>query len=93
MHKIQEQLLKLVAGGKNLGKYTLREVGALIGETSPQKIKHHLAQLEKKGLIRVDRSKNLIERAGQGGSVSGFLKNSRLLAIPILGSANAGPAR
>ena len=38
MHNIQQKLLQ-VAGKKNLGKYTLREIGAFVGETSPQKIK------------------------------------------------------
>ena len=90
MHELQQKLLKL-ADEKNLGQYTLREVGAMVGEGSPQKIKHHLNQLEKKGLIRVDRVKGLIEKAQQGW-VTGFLKKARLLAIPILGSANAGPA-
>lgn len=90
MHELQHKLLKLTQD-KNLGKFTLREIGAMIGEVSPQKIKHHLGQLEKRGLIRVDRPRNLIEKA-QRGSMSGLLKKARLLAIPILGSANAGPA-
>jgi len=48
MHEIQQQLLSL-AREKNLGQYTLREIGSFIGERSPQKVKHHLQQLEKKG--------------------------------------------
>src|SRR3989338_5284905 len=68
MHNIQEQLLKLV-GEKNLGSLTLREIGELIGEKFPQKIKHHLTQLEHKGLIKI----------------------SKLISIPILGTANCGP--
>lgn len=91
MHELQQKLLKL-ADEKNLGQYTLREVAAMVGESSPQKIKHHLTQLEKRGLIRVDRARNLIEKT-QRGSVTGFLRRGRLLTIPILGSANAGPAR
>jgi len=91
MHTIQQKLLAL-AEQKNLGKYTLREIGGFIGETSPQKIKHHLQQLEKKGMIKIDKNKNIIERAGAGFK-SGFLANGKLLAIPILGSANAGPAQ
>jgi repressor LexA len=99
MHEIQEKLLKLMEE-KNLGKSTLREIGSFIGETSPQKIKHHLAQLEKRGLIHVDKKTGMIEKFGQNpggkraaGSVKGFLKDARLLMIPILGSANAGPAQ
>lgn len=91
MHKIQEKLLQ-IADRKNLGRYTLREIGGFLGESSPQKVKHHLQQLEKRGFIRIDKANNLIEKIGEGGSLKGVLKNARLLSIPILGSANAGPA-
>jgi len=91
MHEIQQKLLKL-AKDKNLGQYTLREIGSFIGERSPQKVKHHLVQLEKKGLISINKMKGVIEKT-QGGLIGGFLKNAKLLAIPILGSANAGPAQ
>ncbi len=91
MHELQQKLLKLTQD-RNLGQFTLRDIGGMVGERSPQKIKHHLSQLEKRGLIRIDRARNLIEKI-QAGSVSGFLRRGRLLTIPILGSANAGPAR
>lgn len=91
MHTIQQKLLEL-AQSKNLGKMTLREMGALIGEHSPQKIKHHLNQLEKRGLIRIDKIKGVIEKTEQGW-VKGLLRKARLLTIPILGAANAGPAK
>jgi len=90
MHSIQEQLLRL-SGEKNLGQYTLREIGKMIGENSPQKIKHHLNQLEKRGLIRVDKAKRIVEKVQQGW-VTSLLQKAKLLRIPILGSANAGPA-
>jgi len=92
MHKIQEELLKL-SQEKNLGQLTLREIASLIGEStsSPQKIKHHLNQLEKKGLIRVDKIKGVIEKT-QSGWVKGLLNKARLLSIPIIGSADCGPA-
>lgn len=91
MHTIQQKLLQL-SEKKNLGKYTLREIGAFVGETSPQKIKHHLQQLEKRGFIRVDKVHQVIEKMSEQGSAKGILKNARLLSIPILGAANAGPA-
>lgn len=91
MHELQQKLLKLTQD-RNLGQFTLRDIGGMVGERSPQKIKHHLSQLEKRGLIRIDRARNLIEKI-QAGSVSGFLRRGRLLTIPILGSANAGPAK
>jgi repressor LexA len=90
MHELQQKLLKL-ADGNNLDQLTLRQIGRMLGESSPQKVKHHLNQLEKRGLIRVDRTRSLIRKT-QRGSVNGLLKTARLLTIPILGSANAGPA-
>lgn len=90
MHHLQEQLLHL-AGQTNLGELTLRETGRRVGEKSPQKIKHHLNQLEKRGLIRIDRSKRLVEKTS-AGRVGGLLTKARLLRVPLLGSASAGPA-
>jgi repressor LexA len=86
MHKIQEQILKLVET-KNLGNMTLREIGELIGEKYPQKIKHHLDQLQKKGLLKIDKKNKSITRASRGP-----IQNSKLISIPIVGAANCGPA-
>ena len=87
MHQIQDKILQLMET-KNLGKLTLREIGASIGEPDrPQKIKHHLDQLAKKGLIRVDKANSNIERIQ-----SGRVKNSNLVAVPIFGSATCGEA-
>lgn len=85
MHIIQEKLLKLV-GEKNIAPLKLREIGKLIDIEHPQLIKHHLNQLERKGLIIIDRVKNVIKKVGKNDD------NNLLLAIPILGSANCGPA-
>jgi len=86
MHNIQEKLLRLI-GEKNIGELTLREIGSLVGEKFPQKIKHHLSQLEKKGFIVVDKKNNLIRKVGNE------LKNSDLfISVPVVGSANCGPA-
>lgn len=91
MHPIQEKLLHAIQG-KNLGDMTLREIGALIGEKSPQKVKHHLHQLEIKGLIKVSKLKGVIEKT-QPGWAKGLLdKATSILSIPIIGSANCGPA-
>ena len=91
MHEIQKKLFKL-AQEKNLAQYTLREIAQMVGETSPQKIKHHLQQLEKRGLIRVDKVKGIIEKTGTSW-VGEHGVRTKLVAIPILGTANAGPAR
>jgi repressor LexA len=86
MHLIQEKLLKLVAE-ENIGKLTLREIGELIHEKFPQKIKHHLCQLEQKGFITLDTKNGKIFRNSSKAHASDLL-----VSIPIVGSANCGPA-
>lgn len=86
MHTLQERLLKLIEE-KNIGNLTLRQIGELIQERLPQKVKHHLGQLEMKGFIIVDAKNGKITRTkptGQGNDI--------LLSIPILGTANCGDA-
>jgi SOS-response transcriptional repressor LexA len=93
MHTIQQKLLAL-AEKKNMGNHTLREIGGFVGETSPQKIKHHLQQLEKHGFIHINKMEHTITTTKQQEAFTarGILKNAKLLSIPILGAANAGPA-
>lgn len=86
MHILQEKILKLV-DRKNLGAMTLREIGEEIGEKFPQKIKHHLDQLEKKGFISINKAKKEIIRKSHGA-----IKNTQLISVPIVGAANCGPA-
>ena len=54
IHPIQEKLLQL-SKEENLTKLTLREMAERIGvpRDSPQKIKHHLLQLQKKGFLKL----------------------------------------
>ena len=60
---------------------------------SPQKIKHHLLQLQKKGFLTIDRIKGVMGRTLSSPLAKGLLdKTSRLFAIPIVGTANCGPA-
>jgi len=84
MHIIQEKLLKIIEEESLSGK-TLREIGELVGETSAQKIKHHLTQLSKKGFIAYDSISRNIKKA-QVVSKEGFV------SLPVVGSANCGPA-
>lgn len=86
MHKIQQNILEL-SKTRNLGQMTLREIGENIGEKFPQKIKHHLNQLEKKGFLKIAKHTNTILRTQPGKIAS-----SSLLSIPILGTADCGPA-
>ena len=95
IHPIQEKLLEL-SRKENLAKVSLREMAKHIGMPgeSPQKIKHHLLQLQKKGFLTIDRVKGMMERASSTpGWAKGLLnKASRLFSIPIIGTANCGPA-
>lgn len=86
MHAIQEKLLKLV-DEKNIGDFTLRQIGELIGESLPQKIKHHLSQLERKGFILIDKKNKKISRISNKAKAGGLF-----ISVPIVGSANCGPA-
>ena len=86
MHPIQEKLLKLITE-KEVGDKTLREIGQLVGESMPQKIKHHLTQLEAKGFICVDNKQGKIARMNNKSHAGDFL-----VSIPIVGTANCGPA-
>jgi repressor LexA len=91
LHPIQEKLLRL-AQNRSISSLSLREIGELVGDRSAQKIKHHLGQLEKRGLLKIDRVNGTIEKA-KDGWIDGFLQNGRrLLQIPIVGVANCGPA-
>jgi repressor LexA len=91
LHPLQEKILHL-AQERNIATLKLREIGRLVGDLSPQKIKHHIQQLEKRGLLKIDRDKKIAKRTGHGW-IGGFLKKGRrLLRIPIVGAANCGPA-
>ncbi len=92
LHPLQEKLL-LLAKNRNISKLSLRDIGDLVGDRSPQKIKHHLQQLEKRGLLKIDRTRGVIAPAEGEGWIDGFLGGGkRLLRIPIVGAANCGPA-
>lgn len=86
MHQIRVKLLKLSQriDTSNLG---LRQLAKLIGEKHPQLIKYHLKQMEREGLIH----------RGASGKIT-VLKDAEkfimpnMVSLPILGSANCGPA-
>jgi len=95
IHPIQEKLLKL-SKTENLAKLSLRSMAEKIGlsEASPQKIKHHLAQLEKKGFLIINRAQGVMKKSaakpGWADSLPG--KSSTIFSIPIVGTANCGIA-
>jgi repressor LexA len=87
MHEIQKNLLSL-SRNTNLGDKSLREIGGLIGVNHPQKISHHLMQLEKKGFIVIDRSNGIIKNVNSDDT-----REYSFINVPIVGSANCGPAQ
>src|SRR5687768_9815285 len=95
MHPIQQKLLVL-AKTMNLAEITLRDMAKRIRlpEESPQKIKHHLQQLQRKGLLTIDRHAGTMKRAANKPTMTkGVLaSDSALFSVPIVGSANCGPA-
>jgi SOS-response transcriptional repressor LexA len=95
MHIIQAKLLEL-SKRQNLAQVSLREMARLIGlpRESPQKIKHHLMQLQRKGFLSIDRPRGVMERSANSPTwATGLLdKSFRLFSIPIIGTANCGPA-
>jgi len=95
MHNIQEKILEL-SKKKNLAKLSLRAIAKEIGmpKEPPQKIKHHLLQLEKKGFLAIDRVKGVMSRSADTSTwVNGLVaKTAKVFSIPIIGTANCGPA-
>jgi repressor LexA len=95
MHPIQQRLLDL-SKRENLALLSLREMAARIEmkDEAPQKIKHHLQQLEKRGFLVIDRARGIMARAGSHpGWAKGLLESSaKLFSIPIVGTASCGPA-
>lgn len=95
MHQIQEKLLGL-SKRENLAKLSLREMAKDIAlpNESPQKIKHHLLQLQKKGFLTIDRVRGMMGKTiSKPGWAKGILElKTRLFSIPVIGTANCGPA-
>lgn len=76
---------------------TLREMAGAIGmpDESPQKIKHHLLQLQKKGFLKIDKVKGVMEKSEMRPTwAKGLLKDAttKVFSIPIVGVASCGPA-
>ncbi|MFA6306622.1 MAG: S24 family peptidase [Patescibacteria group bacterium] len=88
LHPIQEKLLKIVSK-INMEKMSLRDIGLLVDESHPQKISHHLSQLEKKGFIEIDK------KTGEARLINSEIKQgvSEIVAVPIYGGADCGEAK
>ncbi|MFA6171022.1 MAG: S24 family peptidase [Patescibacteria group bacterium] len=88
IHPIQEKLLKIVPK-INLKKMSLRDIGLLVEESHPQKISHHLSQLEKKGFIETDKKTGEVRLVGLKTKQS----NNEIVVVPIYGAADCGEAK
>src|SRR5258708_1155627 len=83
----QQKLLDLTKK-EDITKLSLRQIGEKIGiKNSPQLIKHHLSQLQKKGHINLEKRMNVFSAIEKN-----LLKSSTFLDIPVLGTANCGKA-
>ncbi len=85
MHPLQQKIID-IARNANLASLKLRELGQLIGEPHPQKVKHHLNQLFKKGYLK---------KNGTGTEISLINPSDNdnlFISLPILGAANCGQA-
>lgn len=83
LHKIQRKILDLFNENHEYTTKTLRDIGEAVGEgrDQPQKIRHHINQLENKGYIKVD-------------PVSGYVSVSNspfnIVNIPLYAIASCG---
>jgi repressor LexA len=85
MNENQQKIIDL-AKKKDISKMTYREIAREIGALYPQTVIHHLEQLKKKGLLYFDTKKRQRVAKPKAFSVDNFFN------IPVLGSANCGPA-
>ncbi len=85
MHILQTKIFNL-SQSTNLGGMTYRQIGKLVGDEHPQKIKHHMEQLQKKGLLKVSAQRQSITSIDQDSESDVFM------SIPVLGAANCGQA-
>ncbi len=88
MNEIEQKILDK-ASTYSLDKLTLREIGEAVSSKPlhPQTVKYYLEKLQQKGRLAVDFKNKIIRRVN-----TGQVDNSNLIALPILGAANAGPA-
>ncbi|MDD4029721.1 MAG: S24 family peptidase [Caldisericia bacterium] len=90
MHRIQQQILDLIATHKDFGSYSLRKIAEMVGaEGKPQTAKYHLQQLEKDGLIQMNLEAKVIKLVKRGYAKASL---SPIYSLPVAGSANCGPA-
>jgi repressor LexA len=85
MHAIQKSILQLFDKTNKI-PLKLRWLARAVGEEHPQKIKYHLEQLEKIGLLCIDLDRKEIIKVERN------LKGGAFVSLPIMGEANCGNA-
>ncbi len=86
MHPIQQSILGLFDHASAI-PFNLRWIGRQIHVDHPQKVKHHLLQLEKSGLVTIGGDKGEVTLVHEG-----VQSNEDLVALPVMGYANCGRA-
>jgi hypothetical protein len=86
MHITQTKILE-AAKTHDVLTLGLRPLGKLIGEKSPQVVKHHLMQLQKKGLLMPHTREAMLQSLKHSA-----MQQSSFTKIPILGNANCDEA-
>lgn len=86
IHPIQNKLLGILPK-INFKKMSLRDVALLVDETHPQKIRHHLTQLEKKGLVEINKRTGEVKKTNPA-----IKRKDSIVAVPVYGCADCGEA-
>lgn len=84
---INQQKILDLARKKDISKMSLADIARELNIDHLYKVKYHLEQLKKKNLIYIDSDK----KTQRVAKLKGFLVDN-LLSIPIVGTANCGPA-
>lgn len=86
MHPVQKRIIEL-AKTEDVLSLGLRPLGRLIGIDKPQLVKHHLQQLQKRGLLKAKSPSILWQSLKYSSALQ-----APLVQIPVVGAANCGPA-
>ncbi len=81
MHKVQEQLLAL-SKKQDITKLGLRELARTLNVRNPETIKYHLSKLQDAKILEAPEIDHSVQQ----------MSDYKLVTIPVLGAASAGPA-
>lgn len=88
MHKIQNKILSLLKHRDGVFReFSYRTLGEVIHVDHAQQVKHHLVQLERRGLLIIDTASKILRLTSLGSQ-----RGSALVTVPIIGTANCGRA-